>query len=188
MTATNGLRGVIAAGTATLALLTVACAAGSAHGAGASASAAKVPTRTKTITLSSHRQAEFTLISEKGLYYRFRRNAAVKWSAYRALYRSHQESCGDLEAKTQNGTIAVVGGFGRFCADGEEPSREIAVVTSGDLTTYASNYLSDDFWDRITLSHQGARAEFSNSEIDQSAVREYVTWTKGVGFGKQHLQ
>lgn len=152
-------------------------------------------TVTKTVTLPNHRQAEFTSVSDKGLTYRFRNNSQATWSTWREIYQTHTASCGDLITKAQNGSIAVIAGYSEAgdCVGGDMPTTEIAVVTTGDLTTYDSNHLSHEPWQKITFSQRGAEVEFSSDYVNTSGKDHphqrtaYVRWNQGAGFGKQHL-
>lgn len=186
-----GLRATALAGAASLAVLTTVW-GGSALNSNASASddvSKQSESRItedgefdSTLTLEDGRQVEFRLVEEKGLLERHRDDESASWTSWQTVYSTDTDRCQGVELSEQNGTVAVIADFGRYCYDGEPPTESIAAVATGDLSDWEHDMTEDfDGWQKAVHSDKGSTVTF---ERESDMGHSSLVWQKDAGFGE----
>jgi hypothetical protein len=138
-----------------------------------------------TLKLDDGRQLQLRLEARTGLQIRHRAGTSGPWTGWRTVYRTTSDRCQGVESSAYHDTVAVIADFGTYCYDGEPPETSLAIVGTGDLTTWQVNVTKGfDGWARTAFAGEGSQVTFS---LRDTLGLSSVVWHKGTGFGKARL-
>lgn len=98
------------------------------------------------------------------------------WTEPRALYTSEeQDPCQGITIVEEHGIVALNADFGLYCYDGEPPMDSVALVSTGDLTKWATHSTKGfDGWETVRISPEGT--------VEWRAGSQALSWTEAKGF------
>lgn len=98
------------------------------------------------------------------------------WTAPVVVHASDEpDPCQGIELMEQDGLVAAIADFGRWCYDGEEMRMDsVALVGTGDLTDWAVH--------STTGAHRWSRVKISGGTVIWSDEDARLTWTADSGF------
>lgn len=119
--------------------------------------------------------------SESGSKLREQHYSPVKdaWTKPQTVYASRApDPCQDVDILQADGYVAVGVGFGMYCYDGEEPDEAVALVSTGDLTTWQVHSIATNHgWNSITIGGDGkVRWTGSGHTLTYTTEAKHHSW------------